>query len=156
MGLRGGGKFGAKQTARVSTLRANIALCLNYTPWVLQFSHTLTLSSPSLNPADTPPTPLQPASLAKYTALSDRKSTSNKLSPPRQAAFSWQLRLTSKDYFGINPHNGFYIEPFLIISSISSDKFNRISVNPPIATLQNSLLHAFIGFMSQADKIKLH
>lgn len=47
-------KFGAKQTARVSTLKVNITLCLNYTPSALQFSHTLTLSLLSLIPANTP------------------------------------------------------------------------------------------------------
>ena len=37
----GGGGEGAKQTARVSTLRVNITLCLNCTPSARQFSHTL-------------------------------------------------------------------------------------------------------------------
>lgn len=49
-----GGRFGAKQTARVSTLKVNITLCLNYTPWAQQFSHTLALSPLSLIPANTP------------------------------------------------------------------------------------------------------
>lgn len=49
-----GGRFGAKQTARVSTLKVNITLCLNYTPSALQFSHTLALSPLSLIPANTP------------------------------------------------------------------------------------------------------
>lgn len=53
MGLWGGG-FGAKQTAKVSTLKANTTPCLNYTPWALQFSHTLTLSPRSPIPANTP------------------------------------------------------------------------------------------------------
>lgn len=43
-GFEGAGRFGAKQTARVSILKVNITLCLNYTPSALQFSHTLALS----------------------------------------------------------------------------------------------------------------
>lgn len=89
------GSFGAKQTARVSTLKVNITLCLNYTPSALQFSHTLALSPLSLIPANTPSswaqlnTPLIPAPSHK----SGRKSTSDKVSPPRPAALSQQLWL---------------------------------------------------------------
>lgn len=50
----GGRRFEAKQTARVSTLKVNTTLCLNYTPSALQFSHTLALSPLSLIPANTP------------------------------------------------------------------------------------------------------
>lgn len=49
-----GGRFGAKQTVRVSTLKVNITLCLNYTPSALQFSHTLVLYPLSFIPANTP------------------------------------------------------------------------------------------------------
>lgn len=49
-----GGRFWAKQTVRVSTLKVNITLCLNYTPPALQFSHTPALSSLSLILANTP------------------------------------------------------------------------------------------------------
>lgn len=52
-GLKGG-RFGAKQTQRVSALKVNITLCLNYTPSALQFSHTLALSTLSPIPANTP------------------------------------------------------------------------------------------------------
>lgn len=49
-----GGEFGAKQTAKVSTLKANTTPCLNYTPWALQFSHTLARSPLSPIPSNTP------------------------------------------------------------------------------------------------------
>lgn len=49
-----GGEFGAKQTVKDSTLKANTAPCLNYARWALQFSHTLALSPHSPIPANTP------------------------------------------------------------------------------------------------------
>lgn len=61
---RGAGRFGAKQTARVSILKVNITLCLNYTPSALQFSHTLALSPLWVLFLLTPPW----AGPAKYTA----------------------------------------------------------------------------------------
>lgn len=82
-----GGRFGAKQTARVSTLKVNITLCLNYTPWAQQFSHTLVLSPLSLIPANTPSKRAQLNTLLipGPAHKSERKSTSDKVSPPRPA-----------------------------------------------------------------------
>lgn len=95
-GFEGAGRFGAKQTARVSILKVNITLCLNYTPSALQFSHTLALSPLWVLFLLTPPLELAQLNTLLIPGLSNksgRKSTSDKVSPPKPAALSWLLWL---------------------------------------------------------------